>query len=68
MDKNRLKDWIFELFNEHDDLFSDISLHDDVDALFVKCTNGRWFSITVNAMTEQEAMACSGTFNITHVS
>lgn len=56
MDKNGLKNWMFELFNNHGSLFSDISLYDEADTLFVKSTNGQMFSITVNAMTENEAL------------
>lgn len=56
MDNNALKDWLFELLNGHDYLFSDVSLYDEADTLFIKSTDGQWFSITVNAMTENQAL------------
>lgn len=56
MNKNGLKDWLFELFNEHDSLFSDISTDDGADTLFVKSADGQMFSITVNAITDDEAL------------
>ena len=33
MDKDKLKDLLFEMLNEHDALFSDLSLDDETDTM-----------------------------------
>ncbi|MEY8393051.1 hypothetical protein AALA98_17230 [Lachnospiraceae bacterium 45-W7] len=56
MDKDGLKNWLFEIFNEHDSLFFDVSLYDEADTLFVKSSDGQRFSITVNAITDNTTL------------
>lgn len=56
MEKEDLKDFLFEIMNKHDTLFSDISLNDEIDAIFVKSADGKRFIITVNLMIENEAL------------
>ncbi len=56
MEKEDLVNFLFEIMNKHTALFSDISLNDEIDAIFVKSVDGKRFIITVNLMTENEAL------------
>ena len=54
MDKDGLKNWLFEIFNRHNSLFFDIYLCNEADTLFVKSPDGQRFSITVNAIADNK--------------
>ena len=41
MTKEDLKDFLFETLNEHDALFSDLSLDDETDTIFIKSVDGK---------------------------
>ena len=40
MTKEDLKNFLFETLNEHDSLFSDLSLDDETDTIFIKSVDG----------------------------
>lgn len=56
MGKEDLVNFLFGIMNKHDILFSDISLNDEIDTIFVKSVDGKRFIITVNLMIENEAL------------
>lgn len=56
MDKDELKDLLFEMLNEHDALFSDLSLDDETDTIFIKSAGGESFIVTVSPVTADEAL------------
>lgn len=56
MDKDKLKDYLFEILNENDELFSDVSLDDETDTLFITTVDGKRFIATVSPMTEDESL------------
>ncbi len=56
MDKNRLKDLLFEMLNEHDALFSDLSLDDETDSIFINTIDGEGFIVTVSPITADKAL------------
>lgn len=56
MEKKDLVNFLFGIMNKQTVLFSDISLNDEMDAIFVKSVDGKRFIITVNLMTENEAL------------
>lgn len=56
MGKKDLVNFLFGIMNKHDILFSDISLNDEIDTIFVKSVDGKRFIITVNLMIENEAL------------
>lgn len=56
MDKDGLKDFLFDVMNENDTKFSDISLDDETDTIFVNTVDGRRFIVTVSPVTADEAL------------
>lgn len=48
MTKEDLKDFLFETLNEHDALFSDLSLDDETDTIFIKSVDGENFIVTAD--------------------
>lgn len=56
MDKDTLKDFLFDIMNDHDEMFTDISLDDATDTIFVKAVDGERFIITVSPVTADEAL------------
>lgn len=56
MTKEDLKDFLFETLNEHDSLFSDLSLDDETDTIFIKSVDGENFIVTVSPVTTDEAL------------
>ena len=56
MDKDKLKDYLFEILNENDELFSDVSLDDETDTFFITTVDGKRFIVTVSPMTEDESL------------
>lgn len=56
MTKEDLKDFLFEMLNEHDSLFSDLSLDDETDSIFIKSVDENNFIITVSPVTANEAL------------
>lgn len=47
MHKDDLKDFLFDILNEHDTIFTDISLDDETDTIFIKSVDGENFIVTV---------------------
>lgn len=56
MDKDKLKDFLFEILNENDELFSDVSLDDETDTLFLTGVGGKRFIVTVSAVAADKAI------------
>jgi hypothetical protein len=56
MDKDKLKDMLFDMLNENDTLFSDISLDDETDAILIKSVEGQRFIVTVSPVTTDETL------------
>lgn len=56
MTKENLKVFLFETLNEHDSLFSDLSLDDETDSIFIKSVDGKNFIVTVCPVTADEAL------------
>lgn len=56
MDKDKLKDYLFEILNENDELFLDVSLDDETDTIFITTVDGKRFIATVSPMTEDESL------------
>lgn len=56
MDKDGLKDFLFGIMNEHNKMFSDISLDDETDTIFVSTVDGGQFIVTVSPLTADEAL------------
>lgn len=56
MDKDKLKDFIFEMLNENDEIFSDVSLDDETDTIFLTVVGGKRFIVTVSPVTADEAI------------
>lgn len=56
MNKDKLKDMLFDILNENDTLFSDISLDNETDTIFIESVEGQMFIITVSPVTADEAL------------
>lgn len=56
MHKDDLKDFLFDILNEHDTIFTDISLDDETDTIFIKSVDGENFIVTVSPVTVDEAL------------
>lgn len=56
MDKDKLKDFLFESLNENDELFSDVSLDDEMDTLFITAVGGKRFIVTVSPVAADKAI------------
>lgn len=56
MNKDKLKDMLFDMLNENDTLFSDISLDDETDTIFIKSVEGQRFIVNVSPVTADEAL------------
>ncbi|MEY8393055.1 hypothetical protein AALA98_17250 [Lachnospiraceae bacterium 45-W7] len=56
MDVDELKSLVFEMLKEHDALFSDMSLDDETDTIFIKSSGGERFIITVSPVTADETL------------
>lgn len=56
MDKDGLKDFLFDIMNEHDGMFADISLDDETDTIFVSTVDGGRFIVTVSPVTTEKAL------------
>ena len=56
MHKDDLKDFLFDILNEHDTIFSDLSLDDETDTIFIKSVDGENFIVTVSPVTADEAL------------
>ncbi|MCI9175965.1 MAG: hypothetical protein HFH49_13690 [Lachnospiraceae bacterium] len=55
-DKDDLKDFLFNIMNEHGTIFTDISLDDETDTIFVSTVDGGRFVVTVSPVTADEAL------------
>lgn len=56
MDKESLKDLLFEMLNGHDKLFSELLLDDETDTIFIKSVDGERFIVTVSPVTADEVL------------
>lgn len=56
IDKDALKDFLFDIMNEHDEMFADISLDDETDTIFVRTVDKERFLVTVSAVTADKAL------------
>lgn len=56
MNKDELKNLLFEMLNEHDALFSDLSLDDETDTIFIKTVDGENFIVTISPVTADKAL------------
>ncbi len=56
MEKDNLKKLLIEILRKHSTLFTDISIKDELDTIFVTSAEGRRFSIVVNSLTENETL------------
>lgn len=56
MDKDGLKDFLFDIMNEQDEMFADISLDDETDTIFVNTVDGGRFVVTVSPVTADKAL------------
>ncbi len=56
IDKDALKDFLFDIMNEHDEMFADISLDDGTDTIYVRTVNGDKFIVMVSPVTADEAL------------
>lgn len=56
MHKDDLKDFLFDILNEHDTIFTDLSLDDETDTIFIKSVDGENFIVTVSPVTADEAL------------
>lgn len=56
MHKDDLKDFLFDILNEHDTIFTDISLDDETDTIFIKSVDGENFIVTVSPVIADEAL------------
>ena len=56
IDKDALKDFLFDIMNEHDEMFADISLDDGTDTIYVRTVDGDKFIVTVSPVTADEAL------------
>ncbi len=56
MNKDKLKDMLFDMLNEKDTLFSHISLYDETDTIFIKSVEGQIFIVNVSPVTADEAL------------
>ena len=52
MTKNEMKDLLFDTLNEHDTLFSDITLNDTLNSLIVTSIDKERFIITIDNLKE----------------
>lgn len=56
MHKDDLKHFLFDILNEHDTIFTDISLDDETDTIFIKSFDEKNFIVTVSPVTADEAL------------
>lgn len=56
MDKDGLKDFLFDVMNENDTIFSDISLDDATDTIFVNTVDGGRFIVAISPVTADETL------------
>lgn len=56
MDKDGLKNFLFDIMNENDTKFANISLDDETDTIFVNTVDGGQFIVTVSPVTADEAL------------
>ncbi len=56
IDKDALKDFLFDIMNEHDEMFADISLDDETDTIFVRTVDRDRFLVTVSSVTADKAL------------
>lgn len=56
MDKDGLKNFLFDIMNENDTKFANISLDDETDTIFVNTVGGGQFIVTVSPVTADEAL------------
>lgn len=56
MDKDKLKDLLFEMLNGNDTLFSNVALDDETDTIFITSSDGERFIVTVSPVTADEAL------------
>lgn len=54
--KDRLKDFLFDIMNKYDGMFADISLDDETDTIFVNTIDGGRFTVTVSPVTAGKAL------------
>lgn len=54
MTKDQVKDLLFEILNEHDSLFTDLTLDDTLNSLIITFIDKEKFIITVNDFKENE--------------
>ena len=54
--KDRLKDFLFDIINKYDGMFADISLNDETDTIFVNTVDGGRFTVTVSPVTADKAL------------
>ena len=54
--KDRLKDFLFDIINKYDGMFADISLDDETDTIFVNTVDGGRFTVTVSPVTADKAL------------
>ena len=54
--KDRLKDFLFDIMNKYDGMFADISLNDETDTIFVNTVDGGRFTVTVSPVTADKAL------------
>ncbi len=54
--KDRLKDFLFDIMNKYDGMFADISLDDETDTIFVNTVDGGRFTVTVSPVTADKAL------------
>ncbi len=56
MHKNDLKDFLVDIMNEHHTIFSDISLYEEADAIFVKTVDSERFIVIVTPVVADETI------------
>lgn len=56
MDTNELKDFLYDIMNEHGTFFSEITLNDETDTIFVKTVDGQNFIVTVSPVTADKTI------------
>lgn len=56
MHKNDLKDFLVDIMNEQHTIFSDISLYEEADAIFVKTVDSERFIVIVTPVVADETI------------
>lgn len=56
MDVDELKNLLFEMLEGNGELFSDLSLDDETDTIFIKSVDGERFIVTVSPVTADETL------------